>query len=69
MPLSSQEKIDIVTAVCQRHVPWRGTGTDSRNLATLKTAFLTKALDQAVRSYQQEQADASIEVIDSSTVN
>ena len=68
MPLSSSEKITIVTDALKDHIPYEGDGSDTRSLADLKAAFLKRHLDQLVNSYQRRQADAGLEVIATETV-
>ena len=68
MPLSSSEKITIVTDALKDHIPYEGDGSDTRSLADLKAAFLKRHLDQLVNSYQRRQADAGLEAIATETV-
>ena len=68
MPLSNSEKATLVTAALRDHIPYEGAGSDSRDLAALKAAFLKRHLDALVTSYQRTQANASIEVIATETV-
>ena len=63
MPLSSSEKITIVTSALQAHIPYEGGGSDTRSLAALKAAFLKRHLDNLVKSYQKQQAEAGLESI------
>ena len=69
MALSSSEKAAIVTAALKEHIPYDGSGSDSRTLADLKTAFLDRHLGTLVRQYQEVQANVAIENIDVSTVS
>jgi len=68
MALSSSEKVTLVTDTLKAHIPYEGSGSDTRNLATLKAAFLKRHLDELVRSYQKSQADAALETIATETV-
>ena len=68
MPLSNSEKVTLVTAALKDHIPYEGAGSDTRDLAALKAAFLKRHLDALVNSYQRKQANASIEVIATETV-
>jgi hypothetical protein len=68
MALSSSEKVTLVTNALKDHMPLPPGETDSRNLATLKAAFLKKHLDGMVKSYQKKQADSALEVIATETV-
>ena len=68
MPLSSGEKTTIVTDALKDHIPYTGSGSDTRSLADLKAAFLKRHLDQLVNSYQRRQADAGLEAIATETV-
>ena len=68
MPLSNSEKVTLVTAALRDHIPYEGAGSDSRDLAALKAAFLKRHLDGLVRSYQRNQADAALEAIATETV-
>ena len=69
MALSSSEKAELVTAALKEHIPYDGSGSDSRTLADLKTAFLDRHLGALVRQYQEVQANVAIENIDVSTVS
>jgi len=68
MPLSSSEKVTLVTNALKDHIPYEGSGSDTRSLAALKAAFLKRHLDGMVKSYQKQQADAALEVIATETV-
>ena len=68
MPLSSSEKVTLVTNALKDHIPYEGAGSDTRNLAALKAAFLKRHLDGMVKSYQKAQSDAALEVIATETV-
>jgi hypothetical protein len=63
MALSSSEKVALVTAALKAHIPYTGSGGDTRSLADLKAAFLKIHLDGMVHSYQRKQADAALEDI------
>ena len=69
MPLSNTEKAAIVTAALREHIPFEDEGSDTRSLADLKAAFLKQHLDSMVRSYQKDQANASLEAIATETVS
>jgi len=68
MPLSNSEKVTLVTDTLKDHIPYEGAGSDTRDLAALKAAFLKRHLDGLVRSYQRNQADAALEAIATETV-
>tara|TARA_Y100000310_G_scaffold315788_1_gene366741 strand:+ start:644 stop:853 length:210 start_codon:yes stop_codon:yes gene_type:complete len=69
MPLSNSEKVTIVTDALKAYIPYGGSGSDTRSLADLKAAFLKQHLDSMVRSYQKDQANASLEAIATETVS
>jgi hypothetical protein len=69
MPLSDSEKVTIVTAALKIHIPYIGSGSDTRSLADLKAAFLKLHLDGMVNSYQKDQLNASLEAIATETVS
>ena len=68
MPLSSSEKVTLVTNALKDHTPYEGSGSDTRSLAALKAAFLKRHLDSMVRSYQRTRANVALEDIATETV-
>ena len=68
MPLSSSEKVALVTEALKDHIQYEGSGSDTRSLADLKAAFLKRHLDGMVRSYQKTQANVALEDIATETV-
>ena len=68
MALSDSQKVTLVTNALKDHIPYEGSGSDTRGLAALKAAFLKRHLDGMVKSYQKAQSDAALEVIATETV-
>tara|TARA_R100001086_G_scaffold247602_2_gene182295 strand:- start:178 stop:402 length:225 start_codon:yes stop_codon:yes gene_type:complete len=74
MALSDSEKVTLVTNALKEHIPYTGSGSDTRALADLKTAFLKKHLDALVFAHQRTLANAdwnatNIETIATETVS
>ena len=64
MPLTREQKINLVDEALRDHFPWDGAGPDTRTLRDLRAAFERRHLGSLVVSYRKTKAARDLEEVD-----